>query len=67
MDIVELNKFDFLKKEVEEFVQQSKNLDCQNRRLEHKVEIFKNQNDVCECIIVLNSSSISKEKIDQVI
>ena len=48
MDIVELNKFDFLKKEVEEFVQQSKNLDCENRRLEHKAEIFKNQNDVCE-------------------
>ena len=27
----------FLKKEVKEFGQQSKSLDCENRRLEHKV------------------------------
>ena len=28
---------------------------------------MKDPNDVCECIISLNSFSISKEKIDQVI
>ena len=40
---------------------------CENRRLEHKVEIFKNPNDACECIIVLYSFSIDKEKIDQIV
>ena len=40
MDIVKLNKFHLLKKEVDQFWQQSKNLSCENRRLEHKVEIF---------------------------
>ena len=45
MDIVILwqikrNLFDLLKKEVQEFGQQSKNLICENRRtLEHIVEI----------------------------
>ena len=37
------------------------------RRLEHKVEIFKNTNNVCGCITALNSFSMSREKIDQVI
>ena len=40
MDMVKLNKFHLLKKEVDQFWQQSKNLYCENRRLEHKVEIF---------------------------
>ena len=47
--------------------QQSKNLDCENRRLEHKVEILKDSNDVCECIIALRSFNISKAKKDQVL
>ena len=37
------------------------------RRLEHKVEIVKNTNNVCGCITALNSFSMSREKIDQVI
>ena len=40
MDMVKLNKFHLLKKEVDQFWHQSKNLSCENRRLEHKVEIF---------------------------
>ena len=48
MDIFKLNKFNFLKKKVEEFGNQRKNLDRENRRLEQKVEIFKDTNDVCE-------------------
>ena len=40
MDIVKLNKFHLLKKEVDQFWQQNKNLSCENRRLEHKVEIL---------------------------
>ena len=40
MDMVKLNKFHLLKKEVDQFWQQSKNLSCENRRPEHKVEIF---------------------------
>ena len=40
MDIVKLNKFHLLKKEVDQFWKQSKNLSCENRRLEHKVEIL---------------------------
>ena len=48
----------------EEFGQQSQNLDFENRRLEHKVEILKNPNNVCECIIALYSFSISKNRID---
>ena len=40
MDMVKLNKFHLLKKEVDQFWQQSKNLSCENRRLEHKIEIF---------------------------
>ena len=56
MDIVKLNIFNFLKKGVEEFWYQSKNLDYENRRLEHKVEILKDNCDVCdvyECIIAI--------------
>ena len=56
----------FLKKDFEEYGQQNKNLDRENRRLEHKIKIFKDAN-VCECIIALYSFSISKEKIHQVI
>ena len=64
MGIVKLN---FLKKEVEEFGKQSKYFGHENRRLEHKVKILKDQNGVCECIIASYSISISQEKIDQVI
>ena len=42
-------------------------MDCENRRLELKVEILKDQNHVCECIIALYSFSVSKVKTDQVI
>ena len=66
MDIVKLNKFNFLKKEVEEFGEQSKNLDRENRKLEQRVEILEDPN-VCVCIMALYYFSISKEKIDQVI
>ena len=40
-------------------------MDCQNRKVERKAEILKSQ-DVSECIIALNSFSISLEKKDQV-
>ena len=52
-------------KEVEELGQQSQNLDCENRRVEHKAEILKSR-DVSECINALYSFSISLEKKDQV-
>ena len=40
-----------LKKEVQEFGQQGKDLVCENRRtLEHIVEILKDQNNACEWI-----------------
>ena len=55
MHIVKLIEFSFLKKEVEESGQQSKNLDCQNRRLEHLVEVLNDQNNICECIMSLFS------------
>ena len=35
MNLVKLNKFNLLKKEVEEFGQQRKNLDSVNKRLEY--------------------------------
>ena len=57
-----------LKKKVEEFGQQSKNLDSKKRRLEHFAETLKDPNDVSECIItLLYLLNLSKEKIDQVI
>ena len=67
MDIVKLKKFNFSKKQVEEFGQQSKKLDHENRRLENKEGILRDPNDVFISIIALYSFSISKEKIDQVI
>ena len=42
-------------------------MDHENRRLEQKVEILKEANDICESIIDLYSFSTRKEKIDQVI
>ena len=48
MDIVKLNKFNFLKK-TDEFRQQSKNVNHENMRIEHAVQILKSPNDVCEC------------------
>ena len=62
MDIVKLNKFNFLKKGVGEFGQQCKYYDCENGKLEYKVEILNNPNDVCECIIVFHYFSISKKR-----
>ena len=67
MDIVKPNKFNLSKKEVKEYGQQSKHLNSENRRLKYIVEILKDPNDVCECVIVLNSFSVSKKKKDQVI
>ena len=67
MDIVELNKLNLLKKEVDKFGQQRKNLDCENKRLEHKVEILKDSSNVCDCITDSKPYSIGKDKIDQVI
>ena len=66
MDVIGLDKSNFLKREVWEFGQQIKNLDCEKRRLEHKVYILKYPNDACESIIALYFFSKSKEKIDQV-
>ena len=54
-------------KKIEEYEEQSKNFDRENRRLEHRVELLKNPNDVCKCIIALYSFSIGKEKIDRII
>ena len=48
MDIFKLNKFNFFNEKFQEFGHQRKNLDRENRRLEQKVEIFKDTNDVCE-------------------
>ena len=51
MDIVKMNKFIFPKKGVEKFRLQSKNFDHENKRLQQKVEILKDPDDVCECLI----------------
>lgn len=64
--IVKLNQFNLLKKEVDEFGQLSKILDRQNRRLGDIVEVLNHQNDVYECIVVLYSVNVNKEKTDQV-
>ena len=64
--IVKLNQFNLLKKEVGEFGQLSKILDRQNRRLGDIVEVLNDQNDVYECIVVLYSVNVNKEKTDQV-
>ena len=46
MYIVKLNKFNMVKKEVEEFGQQNKNFDSENKRLEDSVEVLLGPNDV---------------------
>ena len=46
MYIMKLNKFNMVKKEVEEFRQQNKNFDSGNRRLENSVEVLHGPNDV---------------------
>lgn len=66
VEIVKLNQFNLLKKEVDEFGQLSKILDRQNRRLGDIVEVLNDQNDVYECIVVLYSVNVNKEKTDQV-
>ena len=47
-----------MNKEVEEFAKQSKTFDRKNSRPEHKVEILKDLNDVCEwnCFTVFVTS-----------
>ena len=47
--------------------QQSKSLDSTHRALEQFVELLTNPDDVLECIMVLLSSNISIQKMDQVI
>ena len=42
-------------------------MDHENRRLEQKVKVLKDLNDVFEYVIALYSFSISKEKKDEVI
>ena len=42
-------------------------MDHENRRLEQKVKVLKDLNDVFECVLALYSFSISKEKKDEVI
>ena len=59
MNFVKLNEFNLLKKEIEEYGLQRKNLDNQNRRLEHTVEIL-NDSNVCECIIALYFFNVNK-------
>ena len=44
--IVKLKKFNMVKKEVDEFGQQNKNFDNENKRLEHSVEVLQGPNDV---------------------
>ena len=63
MDTVKLNKFNFLKK-TDEFTQQSKNVNHENRRIEDAVQILNVVMFVN--VIALYSLSISKDKIDQV-
>ena len=46
MYIVKVNKFNTVKKEVEEFRQQNKNFDRGNKRLENSVEVLQGPNDV---------------------
>ena len=46
MYIVKLNKFNMVKKEVEEFRQQNKSFDSENKRLEHLVEVLQGPNSV---------------------
>ena len=52
---------------VQEFGQQNKNQDSENRRLEHLAELLTNPNDVCECVTALLFLHVNVEKIDQVI
>ena len=47
-----LEEYYLLKKEVEEIGQQSESLDSENRELEQQVEILKDPNNACECIMV---------------
>ena len=42
-------------------------MDCENSGLALFVEIFKDSNDVCECIMNLLGLNVSIGKIDQII
>ena len=52
-----------LKEEVKEIRQQGKSLVSENRGLEQLVEILKDPNDACECIML----NVRIDKMDQVI
>ena len=52
-----------LKEEVNEIRQQGKSLVSENRGLEQLVEILKDPNDACECIML----NVRIDKMDQVI
>ena len=67
MDIVKLNMLIFQRNILRNLDNKAKCWIVKNRRLGHKVEIWKNPNNVFECIIVLYSFSINKEQIGQVI
>ena len=65
-DIEKLNQFNLLKKE-DEFGKQSQNLDSENWRLVHIIDLLKNPDDVHEFIITLLSLNVSIEEIYQII
>ena len=44
MDFITIKKFIFFKEEYEEFGQQNKTLDCEKKRLEHKLELLNHLN-----------------------
>ena len=46
MYFVKRNKFNMVKKELEEFGKQRKNFESENRRLDHSVEILQGPNNV---------------------
>ena len=52
-----------LKEEVNEIRQQGKSLVSENRGLEQLVEILKDPNDACKCIML----NVRVDKMDQVI
>ena len=65
MDIVKL-QFIFQKRKLRNLKNKA-NVCIVKTRLKHKVEIWKNANNVSECIVDLYSFSINKEKSEQVV
>ena len=62
LDIDKADEFNFLKKVVEEVVQ-NKNSDGDSKRLEHLTKFLKDTNDVFEFIIALLSLNVSIEPL----